>query len=306
MSVGAHGPATGPSIDKRRPPVGRKADVHGPAIGKVFARIAAGGAPGVDLATARRALPGAWGGLTAPGRGCILPGIGCRITAEAEELALLAGALGVVPGLGKEADATLAEPSGPRLHPLRRQPGSWRLHSGSRRAQPHRPHTDTWRRVLADRRQRRGCGHGGAGHPQGHRAELWSDLFGGRERAPHGRRGAAAGRSLGREPGRGICRGPEPVRRRATRQPAGSGAGVRSCPVHPTLNHRGRRCRPLHRLCPDRGVVARYRTGHAHGAPDRGGPRLRQRPGRGWRHQFAIQENMQGRTWPGKGVRGAP
>ncbi len=86
-------PAQGVFIDNRWTPAasGREVDVHNPATGRVFARIAAGGAKDVDraVASARAALAGPWGRLSATERGRILTEIGRRITAEAEPLAQL-------------------------------------------------------------------------------------------------------------------------------------------------------------------------------------------------------------------------
>lgn len=84
-------PAKGVFIDNAwRPPAsGRSLDVVAPAEGKVFARIAAGGAADVDaaVAAARRAAEGTWGQLDAIARGRLLVRAGAAIAAQADELA---------------------------------------------------------------------------------------------------------------------------------------------------------------------------------------------------------------------------
>lgn len=70
---------------------GRDLDVVAPAEGRVFARIAAGGAEDIDRAVraARAAFEGQWGRLAAFERGRLLSKLGHLILDHAEELALL-------------------------------------------------------------------------------------------------------------------------------------------------------------------------------------------------------------------------
>ncbi|MBP7241407.1 aldehyde dehydrogenase family protein [Amaricoccus sp.] len=66
-------------------------DVHAPAEGQPFARIAAGGGAEIDLAiaAARAALAGEWGGLPAVQRGRLLSAMAPTVLAHAGELAAL-------------------------------------------------------------------------------------------------------------------------------------------------------------------------------------------------------------------------
>jgi aldehyde dehydrogenase (NAD+) len=87
-------PPLGVFIDNRWRPSssGETIDVHAPAEGTVFARIAAGSARDIDLAvtSARRAFEGgAWGRLAAAERGRLLAKLAQLILDHAEELAKL-------------------------------------------------------------------------------------------------------------------------------------------------------------------------------------------------------------------------
>lgn len=70
---------------------GKEIDVFAPAEGRVFARIAAGGAEDIDRAVkaARRAHEGEWGRLAAFERGRLLSRLGLLILDNADELAAL-------------------------------------------------------------------------------------------------------------------------------------------------------------------------------------------------------------------------
>lgn len=73
------------------PTSGQTLDVTDPATGQVIARIAAGNAQDIDaaVASARRALTGAWGALTATQRGRILMRAAELVQDVAEQLSLL-------------------------------------------------------------------------------------------------------------------------------------------------------------------------------------------------------------------------